>query len=184
VTAHFGGENGDNNLANTATPVSGLFFRHELPYFVMIRGPVDHPTENDTVIKSPDESETDFFPVKRSFFANNTANITITDGVVTGVDQTTKSELAAAVDLPSTFISSYMTAVGQLFSGLSTASSDQQKLLQQVLATSATQNQASAVTAVQNQLCAKTLASYNFSTMSPADLTSAVTTIKAACPGS
>jgi hypothetical protein len=151
---------------------------------VTVQGPSDHPIEIDTVIASPDESETDFFPVKRSFFADNTANIAITDGVITSVNQTTKSEVAAAVGLPATFISSYTTAVGQLLSGLSAVSSDQQKLILQMLATSATQNQASIVTAVQNQLCAKTLASYKFSTMSTADMTAALPVIKAACPSS
>ena len=92
-TAHFGG---DNSFSNSPTPVSGIFFRHELPYFVTIHGKGNYLTQSDTVITSPDKSETDFFPVKRSFFANNAANITITDGVITGVDQTTKSEVAAS----------------------------------------------------------------------------------------
>jgi hypothetical protein len=176
----FGGQGGDSEKASTTTPVSGLFFRHELPYVVTIRGPA---IEIDTVIASPDESETDFFPVKRSFFANNTANIVAADGVITGVDQTTKSELAAAVGLPATWISSYTTAVGQLFSGLSTASSDQQKLLQQLISTSATKNQIAAVGSAQNQLCLKTVAGYNFTSMSAADMTTALAVIKTACPG-
>jgi hypothetical protein len=185
ATAHFGGDSGDSRLARTSTPVSGIFFRHELPYLVTIKGGNKQPrTETDTVITSPDESETNFFPVKRSFFANNTANITITEGVITGVDQTTKSELAAAVGLPATFISSYMSAIGQLFSGFSTVSADQQKLIQQVLSMSATQNQASVVTAVQNQVCAKTVAGYNFSTMNQTDIATALSVIKTACPGS
>jgi hypothetical protein len=184
VTDHFGGTNGDNEFANTATPVSGLFFRHELPYVVTVQGQGDRPTESDTVITSPDESVTNFFPVKRSFFANNTANITVTDGVITGVDQTTKSELAAALGLPATVITSYTTAVGQLLSGLSTISGNQQKLIQQILATNATQNQAAVVSAVQNQLCAKTVAGYNFSSMTQPEIASALTAIKTACPGS
>jgi len=184
ATGPFGGKSGDNESANSPTPVSGLFFRHELPYLVRIRSLGTPATESDTIITSPDESETDFFPVKLSFFANNTANITVTDGVITGVDQTTKSELAAAVGLPATFISTYMTAVGNLFSGFTTMSSDQQKALQQALSTRATQIQASVVSAVQNQLCAKTVAGYNFSTMSQSDIATALTAIKAACPGS
>jgi hypothetical protein len=172
-----------NESATSDTPVSGLFFRHELPYLVSIVGPAGNHTRSDTVITSPDESETDFFPVKRSFFANNTANITVTDGVITAVDQTTKSEVAAATGLPATFISSYMAAIGQLLSGLSTNSADEQKLIQQMLATNATQNQSAAVAQVQNRLCAKTIGSYNLSTLSPADLATALAAIKAACPG-
>ncbi len=173
----------DNSFANSPTPISGIFFRQELPYLITVTGPGTNPTQSDTVITSPDDAEVEFFPVNRSFFANNTANITITDGVITNVDQTTKSEVAAAVGLPAAFISSYTGAIGQVFSGLSTNSADQQKLIQQVLSTSATQNQAAAVAQVQNQFCAKTIASYNFSTLSPSDLSSALTAIKAACPG-
>ena len=122
--------------------------------------------------------------MKRSFFANNNANITITDGVITSADQTTKSEVAAAVGLPAAFVSSYTGAIGQVFSSLSTNSADQQKLIQQVLSTSATQNQASAVAVVQNQICARTIASYDLATLGPADLAKAQTAIKTACPGS
>ncbi len=181
AAARFGG---DNRSAKSATPVSGIFFRHELPYLVTVRGPPSYAIKLDTVITSPDESETDFFPVKRSFFANNSANISITDGEITSVDQTTKSEVAAAVGLPAAFVGSYTAAVGQVFSSLSTNSADQQKLIQQVLSTNATQNQAAAVAVVQNQICAKTVASYNLANMSTADLAKAQTAIKAACPGS
>ena len=80
-------------------------------------------------------------------------------------------------------MSSYTAAVGQVFSSLSTNSADQQKYMQQVLSTNATQNQASAVAVVQNQICAKTIASYNLTNLSTADLANAQTAIKAACPG-
>jgi hypothetical protein len=149
---------------------------------VSVQGPATRPTENDAVVFSPNESETDFFPVKLSFFANNTANITVTDGVITAVDQTTKSEVAAAVGIPAGFINSYTTAVGQLLSGLSNVSADQQKLILQMIATNGAQNQAAVVAAVQNQLCAKTVAKYNFSTMSAADIATALAAIKVACP--
>jgi len=180
-STYFGG---DSSSAGSTTPISGIFFRHELPYVVTIRGRQGlYRTRRDTVITSPDESETDFFPINRSFFANNAANITITDGVITGVDQTTKSEVAAAVGLPAAFVGSYTGAIGQVFSSLSTNSADQQKYMQQVLSTSATQNQASAVAVVQNQICAKTIASYDLAALGPADLAKAQTAIEAACPG-
>ena len=183
---HFAGKDvrfEDNSSASSPTPVSGIFFRQELPYLVTVTGPGSNPTQSDTLITSPDDAEVEFFPVNPSFFANNTANITITDGVITNVDQTTKSEVAAAVGLPAAFVSSYTGAIGQVFSSLSTNSADQQKLIQQVLSTSATQNQAAAVAQVQNQFCAKTIASYNFNTLGTADQASALAAIKAACPG-
>jgi hypothetical protein len=173
----------DNDKEGTSGPVSGLFFRHELPYLVSIRGKTKTSlaTESQFIVSSPDESETAYFPVKRSFFANNTANIQITDGVITGVDQTTQSELAGLVGLPATFIGSYMTAVGQLFSGLTSISGGQQKLLQQQQATAVTQTQAAAVAAAQYQACRKTVASFNFTNMSAAQANAAYTAIQAAC---
>lgn len=175
---------GDHRLANTETPVPGLFFRHELSYVVTVQGPSSRPFESDFPVTSPDESETDFFPVQRSFFANNTAKITATDGVITAVDQTTQSEVAAAVGMPAAWVSSYTTALGQLLTGLTSISSDQQKLLQQTLATASVQNQTAVVAAVQNLLCARTVSSYgNLGALSQSDLAAAQTAIKAACPG-
>lgn len=176
----------NQNATQTGSWVSGLFFRHELPYVVTVQGPsttANTVTKNDFIVTSPDESETDFFPIRRSFFANNTANITLTDGVLTGVDQTTTSELAALVGLPATFVSSYTTAVGQLFAGLTSNSSAQQKLLGQLQATAVTQNQASVVAAAQYQVCTKTVGSYNWGSLSPADAATALAAIKTACPG-
>jgi hypothetical protein len=178
----------DNGNVDATQPVSGLFFRHELPYVVKVESTAQPPsnlkTESDYFVTSPDESETDFFPVKRSFFANNTANITVTDGVLTGVDQTTTSEVAALVGLPATWVGSYMTAVGQLFTGLTTISSDQQKLLQQLQATAVTQSQAAVVAAAQYQVCMKTVKSYNFPSLNAAAAATALAAIQAACPGS
>lgn len=170
-----------NASPNTHHRLSGLFFRHELPYIIRIKGTAIpsgvSSTENDFVITSPDESETDFFPINRSFFANNTANITVTDGVITAVDQTTQSEIAAAVGLPATWVSSYTTAVGNLLSGLSSINSDKQTLLQQLQATAAAQAQYLA--------CRKTVGSYDFSSpMTTAQAAAAAAAIKAACPGS
>jgi hypothetical protein len=163
--------------------ISGIFFRHELPYLVIVTGHRDGQpnTISHFIVMSPDESETDYFHVRRNFFANNTANITITDGVITGVDQLTQSEAAGLVGLPATYLSSYMTAVGQLFSGLTSISGNQQKLLQQMQATAATQNQAAAVAAAQYQACRKTVASFNFANMSAAQASAAAAAIQAAC---
>jgi hypothetical protein len=187
------GKFGTDNLTTGTSWVSGLFFRHELPYSVTVIGSPKgggSKTANQYAVTSPDESETNFFPVNRSFFANNQANITITDGVLTGVDQTTQSEVAAAVGIPASWISSYTTAIGQLLSGLTSISGDQQKLLQQLQATALTQSQSAliqyqsnAAAAAQFQVCLKTVASYPSPT-SLTDATNALEAIKAACPGS
>jgi hypothetical protein len=176
----------DNSTLRYRTKVSGIFFRQELPYLVVVTGKKAGlpDTQSHFVVSSPDESDTYFFHVTRNFFANNTANIAITDGAITGVDQTTQSEVAGLVGLPATFLGSYMTAVGQLFSGLTSISSGQQKYLQQLQATSATQNQGAAVAAAQYQACRKTVASFNFANMSAAQASAAAAAIQAACGSS
>lgn len=185
-----------NANVNAKGRVSGLFFRHELPYLISITSQMTDDkgkaikqqstryTESDFVVSSPDESETAFFPVTRNFFANNTANITITDGVITGVDQTTQSEIAAGVGLPATWLSSYMTAVGQLLSGLTSISSNRQKLVLQQQATAIQQTQDAAIAAAQYQACRKTLASFNFANMSAAQASAAAAAVQAACASS
>ncbi len=139
---------------------------------------------NRYALTSPDESEVDFFPVNHSFFADNTANITVTDGVITSIDQTKDGELAAFVGLPATFVSSYTTAVGNLLTGITNNSSDQQKLIQQIQSTTLTQVQGAAIAQAQAQVCRKTAASYNFATMNAAQAAAATTAIEAACSSS
>lgn len=139
---------------------------------------------NRYALTSPDESEIDFFPVNHSFFADNTANITVTDGVITSIDQTKDGELAAFVGLPATFINSYTTAVGALLTGITNNSSDQQKLIQQIQSTTLTQVQGAAIAQAQAQVCRKTAASYNFATMNAAQAAAAETAIQAACSSS
>lgn len=139
---------------------------------------------NRFVLTSPDESEIDFFPVNHSFFADNTANIAITNGVITSIDQTKDGEVAAFVGLPATFISSYTTALGNLLTGFTSNSSDQQKLIQQVQSATVAQVQGAAIAQAQAQVCQKTAASYNFATMNAAQATAAAAAIQAACSSS
>jgi hypothetical protein len=162
-------------------PSTGSFICRRPASMIVAGHGSDLLTESQYLVTSPDESETNFFPVKRNFFANNTANIIVTDGVITGVDQTTQSEIGGIVGLPATFISSYATAVGQLLSGLTNISGDRQKLLQQQQATAVTQNQTAAVAAAQYQTCRKTLASFNFTNMSASEASAATAAIQAAC---
>jgi hypothetical protein len=192
----FGADNATADKAAKARSwFSGLFFRHELPYLVTVEttltgGNSSIPSIANYALTSPDESETDFFPINRSFFANNTANITITDGVLTAVDQTTQSEVAAAVGMPAVWLSSYTTALGQLLSGLTNISGDQQKLLQQLQATALTQSQsafiqyqANAAAVAQYQLCVKAVATNRSAMMDPNTAQAAAAAIQAACLG-
>jgi hypothetical protein len=164
--------------------VSGIFYRHELPYDVSVIGPKDtngNATVAVSVLTSPDESEIDFFPVKESFFASNDAKLTITDGVLTGVDQTTDGEVTAALGLPSTVLSNYTSAIGQIFGNLTTNVGDVQKLLaaqQSVLAA----QQSLALSQAQIAVCRSTIAANPLAGLSAAQATTALSAISAACP--
>lgn len=158
---------------------SGIFYKHELPYLVFVTGPKDktgNSTVAITVLTSPDESKIGFFPVKRSFFSNNTANVSLTDGVLTGVDQTTDGELTAALSLPATVITSYTSAIGNMLGSLTTNSGDLQKLLAQQQATSNAQ--------AQETVCKITIANNPMSGLTGTDLTKALTAISTACGAS
>jgi hypothetical protein len=165
----------NENFAPGGDSYSGIFYRHELPYRITITGP-GNSTVALSVLTSPDESEIDFFPIKRSLFANNTATITMTDGVITGVDQTTDGELSAALSLPANILSSYFAAVGAVFTNFKTTNVDQQQLLQQL--------QKSTVTQTQSAVCAGTKAANPITpALTPAQKTAALVAIAAACPG-
>jgi hypothetical protein len=158
---------------------SGIFYRHELPYVVTVTGPKDtagNATVSVSILTSPDASEIDFFPVKESFFANNTANITLTDGVITGVDQTTEGELTAALSLPAVVLNSYTTAIGSIFGNLTTNSANMQKLLAQQQATERAQAQAT--------VCRVTVAANPLAGLSGTQLTTTLAAITAACSSS
>lgn len=167
--------NNANFTANGAD-YSGIFYRHELPYVVTVTGPKDRSGYAIVAVKiltSPDDSDIDFFPIKRSFFANNTADITITDGVITGVDQTTDGELTSALSLPATVLSSYTSAIGRILGNLTTNSGDIQKLL--------AQQQATAIAEAKFAVCRKTIAANPLKGLSGAQLTTAYAAITAAC---
>ena len=158
---------------------SGIFYRHELPYLVTVTGPADSKGNQVvavSVLTSPNDSEIDFFPIKRSFFANNTANISLTNGVITSVDQTTDGEVTAALSAPAGVLNSYTTAIGSVLTNLTTNSSDTQKLLAQQQATAAAQAQIT--------VCRKTIDSNPLNGLTGSQLTSALAAIKAACPTS
>jgi len=169
---------GSNSNATPGEAVySGVFYRHELPYVVMVTGPKDangNAVIAVSVLTSPNDSEIDFFPVRESFFANNTANITLADGVVTGVDQTTDGELTAALSLPATVIGNYTSAIGNLLGNITTNSSDTQKLL--------AQQQSTASAVAQATVCRATIAANPLTGLTGADLTKALAAITAACP--
>ena len=185
----------DNAHSSSSASSSGIFFRHEIPYVVTVLGGAPRSvsrTENDFIVTSPDESEIDYFPINRSFFANNTGNLTFTDGILTSVDQTTHSELATAIGLPATWLGNYTAALGQLLTGLTTVSGQQQKLVQQMEATAVAQNaaallqmQSSAAARAQYQACIATVNSIDFNAL-PSGTTPAAAAgqIKSACPSS
>jgi hypothetical protein len=173
------GETQDNRrMCESDSSQSGVFYRHELPYVVSVTGPEASPKSvvAQYLLTSPDQSEIDFLPVKRSFFANNTANIKMTDGIVTDFDQTTEGELTAALALPASVLNSYTTAIGSMLGNLTNNSNDLQKLLAQQQATASAQSQAT--------VCQMTIAANPLDKLKGDELTKAAATIAAACGSS
>jgi len=177
----------NKNIQTKDEAHSGLFYRHELPYLVTTTACADvankpvacadpsakTTTVNYVALTSPDESEIDFFSIKRSFFANNTANITITDGAITAVDQTTEGEVTAAAALPADVLNSYTTALGGVFNTFTAIGGDRQKLL--------AQQQATALAQTQLSVCQRTIVANPLAGLNAAQLAAAQTAIKAAC---
>ena len=151
---------------------SGLFYRHDQPYLVTITD-IKTNVQSQFMALSPDESEIGFVPVTRSLFANNRVNITLSNGIVTSVDQTSDGELVALSELPADILSAYFAAIGNMFNAFSTNSTAQ--------TTAITKAQDLSLAKINAQACAAVIAANPIAGKSPADQQTAVTTIKAAC---
>lgn len=150
---------------------SGLFYKHDLPYLVTLED--SSAGRSQFIAMSPSESEVDFVPVTRTFFANNTGNITLANGIVTSVDQSSDGELVAASELPADIISAYFSAIGSLFSQFSTNSANQ--------TTNISNAQALSVAKIKQQACAAAIAANPIAGKTPDEAQAAITTIKNAC---
>jgi hypothetical protein len=155
---------------NTTSSESGIFYRQDLPYKITVSS---GSQQFIFTALSPNQSGTYFAPISRTFFADNSNEILLSNGILTGIKQNTSSELLAATQIPSTILGSYTDAVSKVFNGLSGTLTNQ----------SAYQtNQASALeTANKLQLCKIAIATNSIAGKSLQDATTAYQNIQTAC---
>lgn len=94
--------------------VSGVFYRQNLPYLVSIYTS-DELQVASAFVFSPSESPAYFLPIAKTLFANNNAEFTFIDGVVTKYKQDTDGELIGLLKLPAEVIGAYFSAAGGVF---------------------------------------------------------------------
>jgi hypothetical protein len=144
---------------------AGFFFRQELAYKIEGQDSAGKLI-GQWVAYSPDASDTFFYPVSATLFANSHTNFVFTDGIPTSVDQTTDSEINGALQIPANIITGYTTALGQVFSAFNTDRTDKV---------------AAAVSKSKLDYCKATIAANPLTGKSPADQATAEANIKAAC---
>lgn len=162
--------NPNARVAN-ASSHSGVFYRTDVAYRVTLTD-LNLQT-HDFLAYSPDESPIFFVPVTKTLFSNNKTNITITDGTLKSIDQSSDGELVALSQLPSDAISAYLTAVGSVFSSLGSNVADQKTLIS---------NQESlSVAQIKKQACLSSIAANDLKNKTGTDLSAAVSNVVAAC---
>ena len=105
---------------------SGVFYKTELPYLVTIIDKSGHSTQG--LAYSPDESGINFVALERTFFAKNTTQITLKNGMLNEYDQDDSGELVGLASIPADVLSAYFTAVGQAFTNFQTVNTDRNAL--------------------------------------------------------
>ena len=155
----------DNKRAHAGEPSSsGIFYKTELPYLLDIS---DSNQTSQALAYSPDESGINFVPIERTFFAKNTTQVTLANGLLTEFDQDDTGEVVGASQIPADVISAYFSAVGSAFTNFENVQSDKN---------------AAALSEAKRQLCATTIAANPIlSTATPAQQAAAYANIQSAC---
>ena len=93
----------------------GLFYKQDLPYIVTIS---NSESKSQFIAFSPNESGTYFAPITKTFFTDNTSDISLVNGVINTLHETTDSELLALSKIPSEVLGSYTDSLGKTFGQL------------------------------------------------------------------
>jgi len=132
------GGNDDTTRGSNTSPqgdpsYAGIFYRVNIPYKVTMSSAKVH---SESIVFSPSESKVYFLPVARTFFANNDATITLSNGagVPSKYSQNTDGEIAALLKLPAAIVTAYFAAIGELFSAFSTNRTSETTALNSTLA--------------------------------------------------
>lgn len=150
--------------SNYGAQHSGVFYKIQIPYLITLKQ--GESIAQAIIAYSPNESPIQFAPLKRSMFADNTTSFTVANGVLTGLNSNAGGELTGLATLPTTAISAYMTAVGQLFTAFKTNSDHE--------------NDAARARA-KLAYCKSVLASSPISGVSPTQIATNIAAIKNAC---
>ena len=167
---------GDTVNLNKPNFQSGVFYRQDIPYRVIVTD--SSGNKSQFIAYSPSLSPIGYAPFPQTVFADNNTTMSLTNGVLTGVETTISGELAALTELPADFISAYATAVGGIFSQIGTNYNNESAL---------NKSRASlAQSDVQYQICRAAIIANdaaislpNFQGKTGADLTAALNTLAA-----
>lgn len=117
----------------------GIFYRQAIPYVLQVTDAIDTqktgvPAAEPVakVVASPTKASERFVPISRTLFANNSATITLDDGILTGVKQDADGELVALFKLPADVIEAYFTAIGSAFTSRNTALTNEKTYLETI----------------------------------------------------
>ncbi len=79
--------------------------------------PSSQPTTNFLAL-SPNASSTYFAPIAETMFADNSSDVTLSNGIITGMSEAADSELYVLSKIPMDILANSTSAVGQIFSAL------------------------------------------------------------------
>ncbi len=151
---------------------SGLFYKQELPYRVTFTDKASD-TKFQFIVFSPNESPVSFMPTSKTFFSDNLAKYTLTDGILTSAEQTTHGEIVALSALPADIISSYFQAIGTMFGQFNTNAANQKSTLEN--------ERALAVAEMKKQICLAAYAANNPTGKTGDELKAALDNVIKAC---
>lgn len=115
---------------NTGNSLPGLFYREEKPYKITITA---NDAEYHLTALSPNESGIYFAPISKTLFSANTSDITLVNGVIKTMEETTESEIWEISKAPADFIGEYTHSVGQIFDSLKTNTDKEKSLIDKEL---------------------------------------------------
>jgi hypothetical protein len=151
---------------------AGIYYRRELPYLLTVTD-TENGSRNQVLAYSPSQSEISYIPVTQGFFGGSKATITLSEGSVTNLEQSSDGELPGLLKFPATILTSYFAAVGAVFGSFSSNASAQGTELNSQMALTLVQ--------LKNQACQAAIVANDPESKKDAELTTAIANIKAAC---
>ncbi|MFK2903009.1 hypothetical protein ISP17_03470 [Dyella ginsengisoli] len=100
---------------------SGIYYRQAIPVHIEATQASLRQLVRGFIVFIPDENAVYKLPVPRNFFANNSTNITLSDGMPTGYNPQKNSEVLGLFKIPADVIGAYFEAFGKLFTAFGDA---------------------------------------------------------------